>query len=273
MPHGMTMIELIVALAVVAIALVLGGIAFGAMTGAETKQGAGDVSTAVRYTYNLAAINNRTYALFLDLDNHSYHVAPVASDGECDRILLNMDGGDSAPMVSKYGETGGKTKKDDDEEARGMFDAVQAGSDDPGPPAWVDDSSTAVGKLEGMSRHADMLDPSYEPKEEDVSDEVKKTGEKRLKTMRRNELAKPRKLPPDVKFDGVLLREDGDRVTEGVVPILFYPHGYTQRALIYIKGGDGPDVEAMTVEIMTMQGTGKVHGDELDASAFREEAD
>ena len=81
MPRGMTMIELIVALAVVAIALVVGGIAFGAVTGAEASQGAGEVSTAIRYTYNLSAINNKTYALFLDLDNGTYRVAPAIAYG------------------------------------------------------------------------------------------------------------------------------------------------------------------------------------------------
>ena len=77
MPKGMTMIELIVGIAILAIALVVGGVAFGAVTGAETNQAAGELSTAVRYTYNLAAINNKTYALFLDLDNNTYKVGAV----------------------------------------------------------------------------------------------------------------------------------------------------------------------------------------------------
>lgn len=259
------MIELIVGMAILGIALVVGGIAFGAVSGAETSQAAGELSTAVRYTYNLAAINNKTYALFLDLDNNTYKVGPIDTTNECDRLLLNLDGGDSEPLVKTYGDTG-SSEDEDDENPSGMFDAVRVGNDK-GPPAWTSDNGTAIGKMKQFSKGM-----HGEP-EKEVSDSVAKTTAKRIISSRRNELEKPRKLPKDVKFGGIVLKEDGDPVTQGVVPILFFPHGYTQRALIYVKGGDGDDAEVLTVEVMTLQGTGKIHGGALDTSAFREEVE
>ena len=264
----MTLIEVMVAMVIIAIALVVGGMAFGAVAGAETRQAAGDLSTAVRYTYNLAAINNKTYALFLDLDNGSYTAGPIEASGECDRLLLNLDGGESSPIVQTYGESkGDDDDDDDDDEGASPFASVlsaKGGSGD-APPAWTQQESTPAGKLRTLLNDAGNqagLTPS--------KGTAQQTAQKRIKTLRVNQLGKAKKLPRGVKFSGVVLRAGGTPVTSGTVPILFYPHGYTQRALIYLQGGEGEDAEVFTVEIMTLQGTGQVHDEELSPDDFRE---
>jgi hypothetical protein len=108
----------------------------------------------------------------------------------------------------------------------------------------------------------------------ELSDDIaSERGKKRIKTYKGNLLSKPQKLPDGVTFSGVIVREGENAVTSGVVPIIFFPHGYTQRALIFIKGGsaEDDDAEEFTVEVMSLQGRGQLHAERLDDRAFKEE--
>lgn len=272
----MTLIEVIVALVIVSIAITLVAIAFGGVTGAKTRQAAGDFATAVRYTYNLAAINNKVYALHVDLSTGSYHAAPVDPGNECERLLLDLDGDDSDAVIVRYkdtGDTDDKRDDDNDENSPGMFGVVSEGAPDPKPPGWTaNDDGTSSGKLLNMiSQEAKDLGRAEAEKVGAALDagESGQAGPKRIKTFRKNQLGKPKKLPEGVSITGIVLREGQEPVTEGTVPILFYPHGYTQRALVYFAAG-GDDPEVFTVEIMSLQGSGRVHSREVSADEFAE---
>lgn len=264
-------------LAIVAIALVLGGMAFGGIAGAKTKEGAGKLATAVRYAYNLAAINNKVYALYIDLNNHTFHAAPLQQTGECDRVLLALDGKDSGAVVVKFGKEKDEDKNDDEEEA-GKFDAAMSGSSgdsDGGAPDWAADGGGASKKLVQMlggevrSMADDAAKQAGVIEEEATEEQLKKERlRKKLKTFRTNLIGKPQKLPDGVQFDSVMVRDGDEPVTEGIVPILFYPHGYTQRALIFMQ--DKGETEKFTVEILTLRGTGVVHSEWLDEGDFKE---
>lgn len=280
----MSLIEIMVVLVIFAITAVLGAMAFGAVSGSELNQSAGELASAVRYTYNLAAINNKAYALYIDLDQGTYHAAPVDdTGGECERVLLAPNGSDSDPLIVRYGDVKGEGKdasifdedSDDEEGGRpGMFDAAMAGAggdnDEPAPPTWSDDGGTASGRLWSMlGKQTQSLAKEESAKAGYDLDED--TGEqKRMPTMRKNMLAKPKPLGKAVSFDGIVVRNGQEPVTEGVVPILFFPHGLTQRALIYLKAGDD---DIVTVSILSLQGNGKVFGERLDPSEFEEKAD
>ncbi len=269
----MTLIEVIVAMVIMAIAMGLAVMAFGAVTSAETRQGASDVATAVRYTYNLSAINNRVYALYLDLDAGTYQAAPFKKGGDCERLMINVDGSASDPIVTTYGKSG-DNEDDDDDEDRGLFDAAQgAQGDGEVTDAVTADTTTPTGQLMNLlsSETKSLSQETSRQAGIPVDDSTSPDGPKRVKSYRKNQLGKPRKLPKGVKFAGVLLREDMDPVTEGKVPILFYPHGFTQRALIYLESGEGEDAEVFTVEVMSLAGLGRIHDVELDASNFKED--
>jgi general secretion pathway protein H len=277
--QGFTIVELMVVLVIFAIGLVLGAVALGGIAGAKTREGAGKLATAVRYTYNLAAINNKTYALYLNLDENSYYAGPLKTDNECDRVLLALDGKDSGAVLIRFSNVG---DEEDDDEDGGLFGAVaggaNAGATETGPPAWAGDEGSKSNKLMKMLAQETRAEARVQSRmvgvelsdDEDVASERKK---KRLKTYQRNLLGKPQKLPKKVRFVGVMVREGEEPVTKGVVPLIFFPHGYTQRALIYIDGGDEESPEEFTVEIMTLQGRGVVHAERLDKSAFEEVMD
>ncbi len=275
--RGFTIVELMVVLVIMAIAISLGAVALGGLAGAKTKEGTGKLSTAIRYTYNLAAINNKVYALYLNLDENSYHAAPLKTDNECDRVLLAIDGKDSGAVLVRFSDVG-KEDDDEDEESGSFNPAMSAGKGDGsagGPPAWANDEGSKSNKLIKMlsqdvrteARAQSEQVGAIIPTAEDVDGERKK---KRLKSYQRNLMGKTQKLPNKVRFAGVVLREGEEAVTSGVVPIVFFPHGYTQRALIYVEGGDTDTPEQYTIEIMSLQGRGVIHAERLELDAFEE---
>ena len=281
------MIELIVAVAIIAIALVFATIGLGRISSAHTRESAGKLATAVRYAYHLAAVNNRTYALVLDLDGGTFHASPVQEQGECDRLLLHLDGeDDEGPLVTKAGETGDEEDKDkDDDEKPGDFSAIaeggepsSAGAQDEAAHDEVDDTS-AAGKLLRMTSSDARRAGQEEARKagvqvDDDEAEADALGKKKVKSFARNLLEKPTKLEADTKITGVVVREGGEPITSGEVKLLVYPHGYVQRALIYVEsvGGSGTP-EQFTVEVLSLQARGVLHEGKLDARRFKEEVE
>ncbi len=291
MPPGMTMIELLVVVLIIAIAISIGALALGAVSGAETREGAGKLATAVRYAYHLAAINNKTYALFLNLDENTYHIAPIERSGECDRVLLHTDGktkDEENVFVSRL-EDGSERKKAERKEAGkdapvDAFGGVAANEDDGKsseddlPPSIVTEDTGPGGEVlrmmgqtgRALSRQ-EMGKYGFETPD-DPEDSGSKTAPRHLKSFRKNVIGAPVKLPKSVKFGGVVLKDGMEPVTTGTVPLVIYPHGYVQRALIYIDGGTGDKdaLEQFTVETLTLQARAVVHDKRLEPRDFKE---
>lgn len=270
------MIEVLVALVIVSIMLGVVVLSVGAITAADTRSAAGSFSTAVRYTYNLAAINNRVYALYINLDDNTYRAAPLDQSNDCDRLLLSINGQDTDPMVVRYGSDSEKESEDDEENTPGLFDAAMSGTSSDGEPTtdWGTDKHTPAGRLRGMmSSEVRELSNEVSRNAGNEPEPSPEDGPKRIQTFRRNQLAKAKALPKGVSFEGVLVREGSPPVTEGTVPLLFYPHGYTQRALVQLGNGQEEGGEHITVEIMTFQGSAQVHDGPIDPSKFKEETE
>ncbi len=246
----------------------------GGVGAAKTREGAYKVATAVRYTYNLAAINNRVYALFIDLDNNTYKAGPIEPRGECDRLLLAIDGSDTDPVITRYGDTGDEDDDDDDDEPKANPVAA-SGDGEVKVPAWTSEDGNPAGKLLKMISAEVRDEGAQNARNIGVPEETSEAhANKKLKTFRKNQLGKAKKLPKGVRFGGIVLRDGAEPVTEGVVPILFYPHGYSQRALIYVTGEHDDDEDNIfTIEIKSLQGRGKVHALELDPRDFKETKD
>lgn len=249
---------------------------FAGVTGARTREGAYKMGTAIRYTYNLAAINNRVYALTIDLDANTYKAGPLEPRGKCDRLLLAMDGGDTDPVIMRYGDTGDPDDRDDDDDDEPKPAAVSTtGDGEVKVPSWSSEDGTPAGKLTRMLSGEVRDEAAEDARKVGVvsEDGAKAHDKKQFKTFRKNQMAKPKKLPKGVRFGGVVLRDGADPVTEGVVHILFYPHGFSQRALIYVESGDEEEPDTFTVEILSLQGRGKVHGERLAPSEFKEKTE
>lgn len=273
MQRGMTLIELVIAIAVAAVAIAASIWSIGSMGGARASQGADEVATAVRYTYNLAAINNTTYALYLNLDEGTYYAAPISQTAECDRVLLSLDGDATEGVFVQYGKS---TDEDagDSGESSDLGDVPVGGPDSGGGGGGKSDSHFS--KLMNMAGGANIQMAREHASSNgkqlfmgDSDEKVDGNDAKRMKAKRKNQLSKPKKLPEGVVFGGVVLRKGMAPITEGTVPILVYPHGYTQPALIYIdETGADDDEDAITLRTIPLQGRAEVLGYEVKPDDF-----
>lgn len=71
-PRGLTLVELLVVLAIVAFLAVAAGPAMGALTGANARKAAGELAGAMRWLFDTAALRHATCRLALDLDKGAF---------------------------------------------------------------------------------------------------------------------------------------------------------------------------------------------------------
>ncbi len=67
-------------------------------------------------------------------------------------------------------------------------------------------------------------------------------------------------LPEGISFGAVVTTHHDEPVEEGEAEVFFFPDGYVEKALIYLKKGE----ETYTVETVPLKGVGVVHSEELD---------
>lgn|GEM_PF-5769135 len=270
-PNGMTLVELLVVLILMAIVLTVGVFAVGRMKSADLNAAGTELGAGVHYAFNLSSVNNSMYALYLDLDGGSYWVGEVPQENECDRLLLSLDGSDDEQIVKRFGD-----KEDDDDTPQPFAGLATTGG--PNPSSGSQGANLAESTSFRNRSFMDQLSPEVR---EAAAEEARNAGlavnedtpgtERPTKRVRKNRLAKARTLPKGVRIARVVLRENGDPIDEGTVPILIYPHGFLQRALIYLEAGSEDDPEEITLELMSYQGRAIMHGKALDPSLFAEE--
>lgn len=83
----MTLIELVVVLAIVAIMFIVGAVGISAIRGADVDATASVVAGAMTYVSSLAVHENKTYRLVLDMDQKAYWVEHVDTEDPCARFL------------------------------------------------------------------------------------------------------------------------------------------------------------------------------------------
>jgi len=271
--RGMTLVELLVALVIMTIVSTLGVLAVGQLTSADLDSGAGELSANIHYAFNLASVNNQMYAIYLDLDKGTYHVGEIPQENECDRLLLNVNSKGDDSIVRRYGDPD-KEDSDSDEDP-GMFAGLGGSS------GLNSDRSVPNLALSTANRNKSFMNMLSNEVQEAATDEARAAGvevdntprgtERDHKRNRVNRAEKAIRLPPGVRISGVLLREGDDPIESGVVPILVYPHGYLQRALIYLEAGREESPEEVTLELMSLQGRVEIHPGALDNSHFARE--
>jgi len=72
-------------------------------------------------------------------------------------------------------------------------------------------------------------------------------------------------LDKGLKFSGVMTSHQSELAEKGQAFVYFFPNGTTENAVVYVEG-DKDDV--MSIEVMALQGTAKVHNDKLALDAF-----
>ncbi len=67
-------------------------------------------------------------------------------------------------------------------------------------------------------------------------------------------------LPEGISFGAVMTSHHDEPVEEGEAEVFFFPDGYAEKALIYLRKGE----ETYTVETVPLKGIGVVYAEELD---------
>lgn len=75
-----------------------------------------------------------------------------------------------------------------------------------------------------------------------------------------------RSLPKGIEFKGVMTSHQDEVTEEGEAEIYFFPSGYVEKALIYLRKGE----TIYTVETIPLRGIGRIHTEEVDPRVVME---
>ncbi len=223
--RGLTLIELSIALAIVAVLFSAVVIGVGALTGTKAKSSAAELAGVIRYLYDTAALSGKTCRLAFQLPS-SREEGPTRYWAEC-----------AAGNIT--------TSRDRDEALRlEKQKALDRSSRQPAPPPGAQQYNSS----------------SYQPSLQDLMAQEKDRVEAaaRFSVYTTPEL-KPRQLPSSVKIS-VWTKPQREPISTGTAYVYFFPQGFTEKAMIFV--GQGNNVWTITVQPLT--GKAVVVGDRLE---------
>lgn len=108
--RGMTLIELMVVFAIIAIMIVVGAVSINAIRGADVDATGSILSGAMTYVSARAVHDNRTYRLVIDMDQRRFWTESTDEDDPCARYL---------PEEAEPPSEAGAARKEDEAAAEG----------------------------------------------------------------------------------------------------------------------------------------------------------
>ena len=85
--RGFTLIELMVSITISLIVIGLITVSINNIRRADLKKSSGMMSSAMRYLYNLAVINNTPYRMVIDMEKGAFWGEAMETDDPCNRYL------------------------------------------------------------------------------------------------------------------------------------------------------------------------------------------
>ena len=220
---GFTLVELTVAMgiAVLMFASVVYGV--GALTGAKAKESANDLANAIRTLYDTAALTGKTCRLVFQLPEGREDESAVKWHAEC----------------AKGGITAGAKRDDELREAHDKEkDKDRLKKDDRFKRM---DSDGAPSMQELMAREKDRVEEAA-----------------KFTTFASDDINE-RTLPSNVKIQ-VWTAKQRDPVKTGPAYLYFFPQGFTERAMVFVRQGSN----VWTIAVSPLTGKTSVVGEELE---------
>ena len=220
--RGLTLIEIMIVIGVMALIVGMAVIGFGAGRSAEVSRATTQIANLARYGYDKARVTGDYYRLLIDLDEGTI----TLQQGD-DRMYLPATDRDG--KIAEIDEDKLEDQAARDKRAEEAFNrSVQA--------QVYNEASGGGGGAEGGGDEGD--DSSYDPY----------AAQRRTVPRRRpplfdsfddenslSELAKPIKLPEGVKITYVRTADDLEPITKGQASLFFFPRGQTQEAHIQLE--------------------------------------
>lgn len=237
--RGFTLVEMIIAVAIIAMMVGVVAVSVGASARAELRKQSGVVSSAMRAAYDSAALTGQTYRLAFvigDPKKPAQQVIRVEASPE----LLVFDPDTSTLTRALAGSHNGALSWDE-------F-ATGAGSDDDKPKnagfaALDGPAANAIDKVLGTSgRDGAGANTRHD---DDEVDESQSTGFK--------EASPPMRIDDEVRLLSIWTEGMDEPLAEGEAYIYFFPNGYTQNAIVHLQTSDD-DKLVISVKLAALTG-------------------
>jgi general secretion pathway protein H len=240
--RGMTLIEILIVMGVIALIVGMAVVGFGAGRNAEVSRATTQVANLARYAYDKARVTGDYYRLLIDLDESS-----IALQQGDDRMYLPATGRDGKILeidADKLQEQSDRDKRAEESYNRSVqaqvYDNEASGGGGGGDGAAAEEGEDAgydpyAAQRRTVPRRRPPLFDSFE-------------DENAL-----SELAKPIKLPEGVKIVYVRTADDIKPITKGQASLFFFPRGQTQEAHIQIEDEEVEDGR-YTIKVQPLTG-------------------
>ncbi len=214
--RGLTLIEISIALVIAAVLFAAVVVGVGALTGSRARASAGELAGTIRALYDTAALTGKTCRLVFELPPAKSE-EPVRYRAEC-----------AAAGVTTSRDREAALREDNREREQ----AAKGGRDERRNYTRSDHGAAGIQELmaeekervESAARYSAYTNPEVEPRE----------------------------LPDGVTLS-VWTRHQRETVEHGVAYLYFFPQGYTEKALVFVRQGDN----VWTLDISPL--TGKVN--------------
>jgi general secretion pathway protein H len=197
--RGLTLIEVTIAIGIVAVLFAAVTMSVGSITGAKAKSSATELAGVIRSMYDTAALSGKTCRLIFEMPDPKAEEGTVRYQAQCAA---------SGVTTSRDRDTQLRDESREREEQKrdGPRNYTRRDDDTPG----LDDLlAQEQARVESAARFSDY-----------TAEEIK-----------------PRELPSDVTLS-VWTRNQREPVDTGVAYLYFFPQGYTEKAQLYVRQGD-----------------------------------
>jgi general secretion pathway protein H len=232
--RGLTLIELTVAIGIVAILLSGVVMGVGAVLGTKAKAAAGELGGVIRALYDTASLSGKTCRLVFELPDED------AEEGESGEVKYRAECAQGAVT----------TDPDRDEVLRQA--SAEAGR--------RDDRDRGRDEDDGEDREV----PTRSGDEEPTLQELMAREQERVEAAARfgpfeNPQIQPRTLPSSVRL-AVWTRHQREAQRSGVAYLYFFPQGFTEKAQLYVRQGDS----VWTILVAPLTGKTTVVAEEVE---------
>jgi general secretion pathway protein H len=228
--RGMTLIEIMIVIGVVALIVGMAVMGFGATRNAEISRATNQIANLARYGYDKARVTGEYYRLLIDLEEGT-----IALQQGDDRMYLPATDRDG--KIIEVDERKLEEQADRDKRAEEAYNrSVQAQVYDGGPAG---DGGVGGDPYAAQQRRVPRRRPPlFDSFEDDNA---------------LSELAKPIRLPEGVRITYVRTADDVKPITKGQASLFFFPRGRTQQAHIQLEA-EGIEDARYTIKVQPLTG-------------------
>jgi prepilin-type N-terminal cleavage/methylation domain-containing protein len=254
---GLTLVELVIAMAIAAMAAALAIGALNSLTNQSLHSTAVELTGAIKFCYDRAIMERRTERLSIDIDKGLWWIDYTQDMFAISSERVEGKEGDKTDSDEKSGGAAKKKKtklKDSDSTSKD----TKSGK---GPKDLLAPKTPAEPK-ETKSIFDEDSSSGSKDKDQAKKDEVKLAieGGKAIEFQPDSDVSKPKPFPSDVKVSRVWAGHQVEAFTSGIARIHFFNTGWSEPAQIELTDGS----EFVTLKIYPLTGRVRTYPKQLE---------